>query len=95
MNKPHDPVSAQSAAFARAQQFMSPSPVPSISTELLSTADGELNRELNHFLFDPNRHYGIGTDPCADWGNDPVWVGMGIRDNDRRACFKHLFENRG
>ena len=50
MNKPHDPTSAQSAAFARAQQFMSPSPVPSISTELLSTADGELNRELNHFL---------------------------------------------
>ena len=53
MNKPHDPTSPQSAAFARAQQFMSPSPVPSISTELLSTADGELNRELNHFLFDP------------------------------------------
>ena len=52
MNKPHNPVSAQNAAFARAQQFMSPSPVPSISTELLSTADGELNRELNHFLFD-------------------------------------------
>ncbi len=47
------PISAQNAAFARAQQFMSPSPVPSISTELLSTADGELNRELNHFLFDP------------------------------------------
>ena len=32
---------------------MTPSPVPSISTELLVTADGELNRELNHFLFDP------------------------------------------
>ena len=35
------------------QQLMSASPVPSISTELLTTADGELNRELNHFLFDP------------------------------------------
>jgi protease I len=53
MNKPHNPASAPNAAFARAQQFMSPSPVPSISTELLSTADGELNRELHHFLFDP------------------------------------------
>ena len=53
MNKPHNPASAPNAAFARAQQFMSPSPVPSISTELLTTADGDLNRELNHFLFDP------------------------------------------
>src|SRR5215468_10574407 len=43
----------QHAALARMQQFMSASPVPSISTELLSMADGELNRELNHFLFDP------------------------------------------
>jgi protease I len=53
MNKPHNPASAQNAALARMQQFMSNSPVPSISTELLVTADGELNRELNHFLFDP------------------------------------------
>ena len=53
MNKPHDPASAQNSALARMQQFMSPSPVPSISTELLATADGELNRELNRFLFEP------------------------------------------
>lgn len=53
MNKPHDPASAQNAALARMQQFASSSPVPSISTELLATADGELNRELNSFLFDP------------------------------------------
>ena len=32
---------------------MTTSPVPSISTELLTTADGDLNRELHHFLFDP------------------------------------------
>ncbi|MEX1048897.1 MAG: type 1 glutamine amidotransferase domain-containing protein [Akkermansiaceae bacterium] len=32
---------------------MTPSSVPSISTELLATADGELNRELHAFLFDP------------------------------------------
>ena len=34
MNKPHDPQSAQNAALLRAQAFMTPSPVPSISTEL-------------------------------------------------------------
>lgn len=53
MNKPHNPTSATSAALTRAQAFMSPSLVPSISTELLATADGELNRELHDFLFDP------------------------------------------
>lgn len=53
MNKPHDPQFAHNAALARMQQFMSPSPVPSISTELLAAADGELNRELHRFLFDP------------------------------------------
>jgi protease I len=48
MNKP-----LQADAVARMQQLMSPSPVPSISTELLTTADGELNRELRDYLFDP------------------------------------------
>jgi protease I len=43
----------QAAGVSRMQQLMSSSPVPSISTELLATADGELNRELNSFLFDP------------------------------------------
>ena len=43
----------QAAAFQRMQQLMAPPAVPSISTELLATADGELNRELNAFLFDP------------------------------------------
>lgn len=45
--------SPQAAAFSRMQQLMTPSPVPSISTELLATADGELNRELHDFLFTP------------------------------------------
>jgi protease I len=53
MNKPVQPAALQNAALARMQQFMTPSPVPSISTELLVSADGELNRELNSFLFDP------------------------------------------
>lgn len=43
----------QTASFNRMQHMMSPAAVPSISTELLVTADGELNRELNAFLFDP------------------------------------------
>jgi protease I len=53
MNKPQDATPVQNATLARMQQYMTPSPVPSISTELLVSADGELNRELNHFLFDP------------------------------------------
>src|SRR5438045_2084209 len=52
MNQTSPTTHAQHAALARMQQFMSASPVPSISTELLAMADGELNRELNHFLFD-------------------------------------------
>jgi protease I len=53
MNPPSSSNPAQAAAFSRMQQLMTASPVPSISTELLATADGELNRELNAFLFDP------------------------------------------
>lgn len=53
MNKPQDPNLAHNAALARMQQFMTPAAVPSISTELLVMADGELNRELHRFLFDP------------------------------------------
>ena len=44
---------SHTTAFARMQQLMTPSPMPSISTELLTTADGELNRELHEFLFNP------------------------------------------
>jgi protease I len=54
MNKPVAPASLNAHAFARMQELMSTSPVPSISTELLCTADGELNRELAEFLFTPS-----------------------------------------
>lgn len=53
MNGPSSASLAQAVSFSRLQQLMTPSPVPSISTELLATADGELNRELNAFLFNP------------------------------------------
>ena len=53
MSGSDETVRVSKAALLRAQEFMTPSPVPSISTELLATADGELNRELYHFLFDP------------------------------------------
>ncbi len=59
MNKHVPPTSVQAAAFSRMQQLMSASPVPSISTELLTTADGELNRELNKFLFDPPSNHDL------------------------------------
>jgi protease I len=45
--------SARTATLRLAQSLMTPPLVPSISTELLASADGELNRELHHFLFDP------------------------------------------
>jgi protease I len=53
MNKPVATSAPSAAILHRMQQFMSPSPVPSISTELLATADGNLNQELHRFLFDP------------------------------------------
>jgi protease I len=53
MNKPVTPASLSAPSFARMQELMSTSPVPSISTELLCTADGDLNRELAAFLFTP------------------------------------------
>ena len=53
MNQTLGSVPASNAGLLRAHTLMTPSLVPSISTELLATADGELNRELHHFLFDP------------------------------------------
>lgn len=53
MNPPSDPLPARNAALRRAQTLLSPPAVPTISTELLAAADGELNRELHRFLFDP------------------------------------------
>jgi protease I len=53
MNKQVNANAATEAILHRMQQFMSTSAVPSISTELLVTAHGELNQELHHFLFDP------------------------------------------
>jgi protease I len=53
MNQTLASVPASNAGLLRAHTLMTPSLVPSISTELLATADGELNRELHHFLFDP------------------------------------------
>jgi hypothetical protein len=43
---------SQATVFNRMQQLMSSSPVPSISTELLVMADGELNRAFKSFLLD-------------------------------------------
>ena len=53
MNTAIHPTETTDAGVARLQDFESPASVPVLSTQLLITADGELNRELNHFLLDP------------------------------------------
>jgi protease I len=53
MNETVKPAAFADAGVRRAQDFESPAGVPMLSTQLLVTADGELNRELNRFLFDP------------------------------------------
>ena len=47
------PAATADRALLRLQSLQSPPLVPSISTELLATADGELNRELAAFLTEP------------------------------------------
>ena len=53
MNTSSQLASPANLVLQRAQALMTPSAVPSISTELLITADGDLNRELHDFLLDP------------------------------------------
>ena len=53
MNETTRPIPTADAGAKRALDYESPAAVPLLSTIALATADGELNRELNHFLFDP------------------------------------------
>jgi protease I len=53
MNETTRPIPAADAGARRALDYESPAAVPLLSTIALATADGELNRELNQFLFDP------------------------------------------
>ena len=53
MNETARPIPAADAGARRALDYESPAAVPLLSTIALATADGELNRELHHFLFDP------------------------------------------
>jgi len=53
MNTAIQPVPLADAGVRRVQDFESPAAVPVLSTQLLVTAEGELNQELNRFLFDP------------------------------------------
>ena len=53
MHAPENSAPFRNAALLRAQTLMTPALVPTISTELLITADGELNRELHAFLLTP------------------------------------------
>ncbi|CAN5389076.1 type 1 glutamine amidotransferase domain-containing protein [soil metagenome] len=53
MNKPLHPTPVTDETVRRIQDFESPAGVPLLSTQALATADGDLNRELKKFLFDP------------------------------------------
>src|SRR5690606_11629980 len=53
MNRTPESLPVNTTALLRAHTLMTPALVPSISTELLASADGELNRELRHFLLEP------------------------------------------
>jgi protease I len=94
MNKPVDPAQASNLALERMQRFMSPSAVPSISTELLATADGELNRELNRFLFDPpsNRELlkGKRIAICCTNGVEEVEIIGSMRWLEERGATVHI-----
>ena len=53
MNEAARALPTADAGAKRALDYESPAAVPLLSTIALATADGDLNRELNHFLFDP------------------------------------------
>src|SRR5438105_5626112 len=53
MNKAIHPAPVADAGVRRVQDFESPAGIPLLSTQMLVTAEGELNQELNRFLFDP------------------------------------------
>jgi protease I len=82
----------------RMQQLMSASPVPSISTELLVTADGELNRELNSFLFgptsDPNLLAGKRIAICCTNGVEEVEILGAHRWLTERGAMVHIVSPR-
>jgi len=88
------PTPAQQASLARMQQYMSTSPVPSISTELLATADGPLNRELGKFLFDapsdPNQLAGKRVAICCTNGVEEVEILGAMRWLRERGATVHI-----
>ena len=92
------PTPAQQASLARMQQYMSTSPVPSISTELLATADGPLNRELGKFLFDapsdPNQLAGKRVAICCTNGVEEVEILGAMRWLRERGATVHIVSPR-
>lgn len=88
------PTAVQHAALARMQQFMSASPVPSISTERLTQADGPLNRELSDFLFtppaDPRLLEGKRVAICCTNGVEEVEIMGSMRWLRERGATVHV-----
>jgi protease I len=78
MNTAIHPTPVADAGVRRVQEFESPAAVPLLSTQLLVTAEGELNQELNQFLFgpptDPNLLRGKKIAICCTNGVEEVEI---------------------
>lgn len=98
MNAPLDSAPTRNTALLRSHSYMTPALVPSISTELLVSADGELNRELHHFLLDPpaNRELlkGKRIAICCTNGVEEVEITGSIRWLTERGATVHVVSPR-
>ncbi len=98
MNPADASVSARNAALLRSQALMAPALVPSISTELLTTADGPLNRELHAFLYapasDPALLRGKRVAICCTNGVEEVEITGSIRWLSEHGATVHIVSPR-
>ena len=98
MNPADATVSQRNAALLRARALMSPALVPSISTELLTTADGPLNRELHEFLYspasDPSLLRGKRVAICCTNGVEEVEITGSIRWLTEHGAAVHIVSPR-
>lgn len=98
MNKSPDTLPTSNTAILRCHALMTPALVPSISTELLTAADGELNRELHHFLFDPPSNpellKGTTIAICCTNGVEEVEITGSIRWLSEQGATVHVVSPR-
>lgn len=98
MSQTPAPLDAGNRALLRAQALMTPSLVPSISTELLVSADGELNRELHDFLLapstDPTLLQGKTIAICCTNGVEEVEITGSLRWLSEHGATVHIVSPR-